>query len=80
MRRFAHCLSLSAVLLVAAPLLAQVGPHLPNVDTRRPLGTQREWATTQQEWLRLRMERTLPALMRRDSIDMWIVPMREYND
>ena len=80
MRRFAHCLSLSAVLLVAAPLLAQVGPHLPNVDTRRPLGTQREWATTQQEWLRLRMERTLPALMRRDSIDMWIVPMREYNE
>ena len=34
----------------------------------------------QQEWLALRLERTLPALMRRDSVDMWIVPMREYNE
>ncbi|MBC7844553.1 MAG: aminopeptidase P family protein [Gemmatimonadaceae bacterium] len=67
-------------LLVAAPLAAQPGPHLANADPRRPLGTQREWATAQQEWLRLRMERTLPALMRRDSVDMWIVPMREYNE
>ncbi len=80
MRRVAHRLSLSAALLLAAPLAAQVGPHLPNADARRPLGTQREWATTQQEWLRLRLERTLPALMRRDSIDLWIVPMREYNE
>jgi Xaa-Pro aminopeptidase len=80
MRRAAHCLSLSLALLAATPLLAQVGPHLQNTDPRRPLGTQREWATKQQEWLRLRFERTLPALMRRDSIDMWIVPMREYNE
>ncbi len=80
MRRAAHRLTLSAALLLATPLMAQVGPHLPNADPRRPLGTQREWATKQQEWLRLRFERTLPALMRRDSIDMWIVPMREYNE
>jgi Xaa-Pro aminopeptidase len=80
MRRVAHCLSLSAALILSSPLLAQVGPHLPNADPRRPLGTQREWATMQQEWLRLRFERTLPALMRRDSVDMWIVPMREYNE
>ncbi len=80
MRRVAHRLSLSAALLLATPLAAQVGPHLKNADARRPLGTQREWAATQQEWLRLRLERTLPALMRRDSIDLWIVPMREYNE
>jgi Xaa-Pro aminopeptidase len=79
MRHVAHCVSL-LVTLVAAPLFAQAGPHLTNADARRPLGTQREWATAQQEWLRLRLERTLPALMRRDSIDMWIVPMREYNE
>jgi hypothetical protein len=80
MRRVAHSLPLCATLLFSTPLLAQVGPHLRNADARRPLGTQREWATTQQEWLRLRFERTLPSLMRRDSIDMWIVPMREYNE
>ncbi len=80
LRRATQCLSLVALLVAPTGLIAQVGPHLPNADARRPLGTQREWATTQQEWLRLRLERTLPALMRRDSIDMWIVPMREYNE
>ena len=91
MRRAARCVSLLATLrvtlrvtllvtLLAAPLLAQPAPHLANTDARRPLGSQREWAAVQQEWLRLRLERTLPALMRRDSIDMWIVPMREYNE
>jgi Xaa-Pro aminopeptidase len=79
MRRAASCAALLAT-LVASPLVAQTGPHLVTTDARRPLGTQREWATAQQEWLRLRMERTLPALMRRDSVDMWIVPMREYNE
>ncbi len=34
----------------------------------------------QQQWLELRMERTLPALMRREGVDMWVVPMREYNE
>jgi Xaa-Pro aminopeptidase len=61
-------------------LRAQTGTHLKGAPPRHPLGTQREWATAQQEWLRLRMERTLPTLMRRDSIDMWVVPMREYNE
>ena len=78
-QRFAFSAATAAALL-AVPLCAQPGPHLANVDPRHPLGTQREWAAAQQEWLRLRMERTLPGLMRRDSIDMWIVPMREYNE
>jgi Xaa-Pro aminopeptidase len=78
MRRATLCTILAA--LITAPLAAQPGPHLANSNARHPLGTQREWATAQQEWLRLRMERTLPELMRRDSVDMWIVPMREYNE
>jgi Xaa-Pro aminopeptidase len=49
-------------------------------DTLRPFGTLREQAFRMQKWLELRMERTLPALMRRDKIDMWVVPMREYNE
>ncbi len=87
MRRVAHCLSLAASLLalslpvaLAPSVQAQAAPHLAKADPRHPLGTQREWATAQQEWLRLRLERTLPGLMRRDSVDMWIVPMREYNE
>ncbi len=85
MRRAAPCLSLVATLL-ALPVAAQMGtsrhlqPSAANADPRRPLGAQRDWAQTQQEWLRLRLERTLPVLMRRDSVDMWIVPMREYNE
>jgi Xaa-Pro aminopeptidase len=79
MRRIAQCCSFAA-LMCAFPLAAQVGPHLTGADARRPLGTQREWAAAQQAWLALRLERTLPMLMRRDSVDMWIVPMREYNE
>jgi Xaa-Pro aminopeptidase len=66
--------------MAVQPLAAQAGPHLAGAPPRHPLGTQREWAAQQQEWLRLRLERTLPMLMRRDSIDMWVVPMREYNE
>ena len=32
----------------------------------------------QQEWLRLRLERHLPALMRKHGVQMWIVACREY--
>lgn len=46
--------------------------------TERPFGTLREQAAVQQQWLERRMERVLPALMRREGVDMWIIPMREY--
>lgn len=46
----------------------------------RPFGTLREQADVQQEWLRLRLERVLPRLMREQGVDMWIVPVREYNE
>jgi hypothetical protein len=46
----------------------------------RPFGTQREQAEVRQEWLRLRLDRVLPRLMREHDVDMWIVPMREYNE
>lgn len=64
-------IALAVLLLIAgAPLHAQ----------DRPFGTQREQADTRQEWLRLRLERVLPRLMREHDVDMWIVPMREYNE
>src|SRR5580658_10309255 len=45
------------------------------VPTLPPL---RQQAEMQQEWLRLRLERHLPALMRKHGIQMWIVACREY--
>jgi hypothetical protein len=46
----------------------------------RPFGTLREQAAMQQEWLRKRLNTFLPVLMRKHAIDMWVVPMREYNE
>jgi hypothetical protein len=46
----------------------------------RPFGTDREQAAVRQEWLALRLERVLPRLMREQHVDMWIVPVREYNE
>jgi Xaa-Pro aminopeptidase len=46
----------------------------------RPFGTLREQAAMQQDWLRKRLDTFLPALMRKHGIDMWVVPMREYNE
>ena len=46
----------------------------------RPLGTLRDQAEIQQGWLELRLTRVLPRLMREHDVDMWIMPMREYNE
>ena len=46
----------------------------------RPFGTLREQADIQQSWLNKRMETVLPALMRKHGVEMWVVPMREYNE
>jgi Xaa-Pro aminopeptidase len=46
----------------------------------RPFGTLREQAALQQGWLGTRLDTFLPGLMRKHGIDMWVVPMREYNE
>lgn len=46
----------------------------------RPFGTLREQAPIRQQWLTQRLERVLPRLMREHDVQMWIVPMREYNE
>ena len=66
-------LGVLTVLLLAAPVTAQSAPE-------RPFGTLRAQAVMQQEWLKKRLDTFLPALMRKHGIDMWIVPMREYNE
>jgi peptidase M24-like protein len=55
----------------AAPLAAQ---------PTRPFSTLREQADRQQRWLEARLTTVLPALMKKHGIDMWVVPMREYNE
>ncbi|MEP6690783.1 MAG: M24 family metallopeptidase [Gemmatimonadaceae bacterium] len=56
--------------LAASPAAAQT----------RPFGSLREQAELQQRWLAKRMEVVLPALMRAHGVDMWVIPMREYNE
>jgi len=60
--------------LAAAPLTAQ------QIQTYRPFGTLREQADMEQRWLDQRMRTVLPALMKKHGVDMWVVPMREYNE
>lgn len=40
----------------------------------------REQAAIEQEWLKLRLERVLPALMRKHGVAMWLIICREYNE
>jgi len=73
-------LSLVAI-AVMVPVLPgqQLAPNaLPTAE--RPFGTLREQAAMQQAWLKQRLDTFLPALMRTHGIDMWVVPMREYNE
>jgi Xaa-Pro aminopeptidase len=66
--------ALASAPMLTAPASAQDSPPL------RPFGTLREQAAVRQQWLQQRMETVLPALMRKHGVDMWVIPMREYNE
>ena len=68
------------VVLVAALISTQAAPPRGEPSAERPFGTLREQAAMQQDWLTKRLDTFLPALMRKHGIDMWVVPMREYNE
>ena len=72
-------LTVLAVLLGSAPVAAQTAPGSA-ANPERPFGTLREQAEMQQRWLKQRLDTILPPLMRKHAIDMWVVPMREYNE
>ncbi|MBV6522119.1 MAG: hypothetical protein MNPFHGCM_02265 [Gemmatimonadaceae bacterium] len=61
-------------------VLAPASVFAQDLRVVRPFGTVREQAATQQQWLNVRMRTVLPPLMRKHGIDMWVVPMREYNE
>src|SRR5688572_15612241 len=66
--------ALASALALGAPAAAQ------EAHPWRPFGTLREQAAVRQQWLRQRMETVLPAVMRKYAVDMWVIPMREYNE
>src|SRR5580704_18845135 len=75
------------IVIVAQGAKGTSGAHPPGGVARaampaaeRPFGTLREQAAMQQKWLKKRLDTFLPALMRKHGIDLWVVPMREYNE
>ncbi len=64
---------------VAGLLLLGLPPAIEAQDAR-PFGTLRDQAAVRQSWLEARLERVLPRLMREQGVDMWVVPVREYNE
>lgn len=60
------------VLWAGVPALAQ--------DPVNPVPLLRDQARIHQEWLRTRVDSVLPGLMRQHGVQMWIIPMREYNE
>lgn len=68
-----------AILVVTVGALA-IGSTAQAQSVERPFGTLREQAVMQQEWLKKRLDTFLPALMRKHAVDLWVVPMREYNE
>jgi len=67
--------ALSLLLLIFFTSNAPVPAQAP-----RPLPPLREQAQMQQQWLKARLERVLPALMRKHKVQMWLVICREYNE
>ena len=63
-----------------APARAAARPATARPTPERPFGTLREQAARQQRWLAMRLDSVLPMLMRKHGVDMWILPMREYNE
>ncbi len=73
MRR--HLLALVFVVALSSPAVTAQ-----QFDPARPFGTLREQAVIRQAWLRERLETNLPKVMRAHGVDMWVIPMREYNE
>jgi Xaa-Pro aminopeptidase len=78
------CAVVAALCLVspAAPRAQETSRLAPSAlrGAERPFGTLREQAALQHAWLKKRLDTFLPALMRKHGIDMWVLPMREYNE
>jgi Xaa-Pro aminopeptidase len=72
--------SVSLRALIAFLLISFMTPTPVFTQSARTLPSLREQAEIQQQWLKARLERVLPALMRKHKIQMWLVICREYNE
>ena len=73
--------TIASLLTASLPAQTPATPSTAASDSAdRPFGTLREQAALQQEWLQKRLDTFLPALLRKHGIDLWVVPMREYNE
>ncbi len=82
---FTVCRAAVVVVLLFTPVLTIAAGQsrlAPNAvpQAERPFGTLRDQAVMQQAWLKQRLDTFVPALMRKHGIDLWVVPMREYNE
>src|SRR5262252_5654822 len=66
--------------LIPLAFLVPLALSAQQIRTYRPFGTLRDQADLQQRWLDQRMKTVLPALMKKHGVEMWVVPMREYNE
>jgi Xaa-Pro aminopeptidase len=67
-------------LFTTVTLVAALSAPTSASGQERPFGTLREQAALRQSWLQRRMDSVLPALMRKHGVELWVVPMREYNE
>jgi hypothetical protein len=67
------------MILAAALFFASVSPSH-SADEMISVLTQKERAELFNRWLSVRFANVLPALMRRENIDMWVVICREHNE
>lgn len=80
MRTPSHVLLASLLLSTACATPGAQPPGAQRPVPERPFGTLREQAERQQAWLKERLEVALPRLMRQHGVELWVVPMREYNE
>lgn len=86
------CTAISAVILLATPMMAQSqgSQHIAERPYLVPMSssfvpqervlTHREQSKMVRGWLETRFKTILPQIMRREGIDMWVIISREYND
>jgi len=74
-----RCIAATAVVSAAMILGAAIPPAQPRAAPEKILN-QRERAELFNSWLDTRFSVLLPALMRREKIDMWVVICREHNE
>jgi hypothetical protein len=69
-----------SLLLLASAVVRSAPIQDASTVPKSPILAQKERAALYNRWLAVRFEKVLPALMRREDIDMWVVICREHNE